>query len=103
MLSKLLNLNITKRSTKLNFFLDLIKIEIFIVYFIIFKHKLIFVYIRDIMNNKDSYSVILPTLNEAGHIKSLLLDISKIFYNLKLDYEIIIVDDNSSDGTSGSF
>lgn len=51
------------------------------------------------MNNKDSYSVILPTLNEAGHIKSLLLDISKIFYNLKLDYEIIVVDDNSSDGT----
>ena len=51
------------------------------------------------MNNKDSYSVILPTLNEVGHIKSLILDISKIFYNLKIDYEIIIVDDNSSDGT----
>ena len=51
------------------------------------------------MNNKDSYSVILPTLNEVGHIKSLILDISKIFYNLKIVYEIIIVDDNSSDGT----
>ena len=51
------------------------------------------------MNNKNSYSVILPTLNEAGHIKSLIYDISNNFIRSKIEYEIIIVDDNSIDGT----
>ena len=45
-----------------------------------------------------SYSVILPTLNECGHIEKLIIEISKIFINKK-KFEIIIVDDNSSDGT----
>lgn len=51
------------------------------------------------MNNKNSYSLILPTLNEVGHIKALILDISKIFIMSQSQYEIIIVDDNSTDGT----
>jgi dolichol-phosphate mannosyltransferase len=51
------------------------------------------------MIKQNSYSVILPTLNEVGHIKSLILDISKIFYNSETQYEIIIVDDSSTDGT----
>ena len=46
-----------------------------------------------------SYSVILPTLNEKNHIINLIEEISKIFVLNKKDYEIIIVDDNSSDGT----
>ena len=46
-----------------------------------------------------SYSVILPTLNEVGHIQKLILDISKIFNVNNTKYEIIVVDDNSSDGT----
>lgn len=46
-----------------------------------------------------SYSVILPTLNEVGHIKKLILDISEIFNLNNTKYEIIVVDDNSSDGT----
>ena len=51
------------------------------------------------MNNKNSYSVILPTLNEVGHISSLITDISKNFISSKIEYEIIIVDDSSTDGT----
>ena len=51
------------------------------------------------MNNKNSYSVILPTLNEVGHIKPLIYDISNILTKYEIEYEIIIVDDNSSDGT----
>ena len=51
------------------------------------------------MNNNNSYSVILPTLNEVGHIKSLILDISNKFEELKIQHEIIIVDDDSKDGT----
>ena len=46
-----------------------------------------------------SYTVILPTLNESGHIVSLIKDIGFVFSELKQKYEIIIVDDNSSDGT----
>ena len=51
------------------------------------------------MNNENSYSVILPTLNEVGHINSLIKDISKNFDKYNIEYEIIIVDDNSVDGT----
>ena len=51
------------------------------------------------MIKQKSYSVILPTLNEAGHIKSLISDISKNFYNSETLFEIIVVDDSSSDGT----
>ena len=51
------------------------------------------------MSIENSYSVILPTLNEVGHINSLIEDISNIFEKFNIDYEIIIVDDNSEDGT----
>lgn len=46
-----------------------------------------------------SFSVILPTLNENGHIIKLIEEISKIFNLNKKDFEIIVVDDNSNDGT----
>ena len=46
-----------------------------------------------------SYSVILPTLNEKGHILNLIKSISDIFKKKDLKYEIIVVDDRSSDGT----
>lgn len=46
-----------------------------------------------------SYTVILPTLNENGHIKKLIWEISEIFTNNKVEYEILVVDDNSTDGT----
>ena len=44
-----------------------------------------------------SFSVILPTLNEAGHIVQLVKSIGKVMSNYK--YEIIIVDDSSTDLT----
>ena len=46
-----------------------------------------------------SYSVILPTLNEEGHIVNLIEEIGKNFIDYNTTYEIIVVDDNSSDGT----
>jgi dolichol-phosphate mannosyltransferase len=46
-----------------------------------------------------SFSVILPTLNENDHIIKLIKEISSIFKLQKKEFEIIIVDDNSSDGT----
>ena len=51
------------------------------------------------MSFENSYSVILPTLNEVGHLKSLIIDIAKNFHKLNIVYEIIVIDDNSIDGT----
>ena len=45
------------------------------------------------------YSVILPTLNEAGHIVKLIEKIRSIFSEIQEEFEIILVDDNSTDGT----
>jgi dolichol-phosphate mannosyltransferase len=50
-------------------------------------------------DKSNTYSIILPTFNEAGHIKNLIEDIYKIFFNKKLEFEIIVVDDGSNDGT----
>ena len=47
-----------------------------------------------------SYTVILPTLNENGHIVKLIQTIEKIFIKTKIPYEILVVDDNSTDGTN---
>ena len=46
-----------------------------------------------------SYSVILPTFNESGHIIKLIKQINKILKRKTVYYEIIVVDDNSIDGT----
>lgn len=47
-----------------------------------------------------SYSVILPTFNESGHIIQLVKKISNIFLKKREKFEIIVVDDNSIDGTA---
>ena len=46
-----------------------------------------------------SFSIILPTLNEKGHIIDLINQISDICKYQKINYEIIVVDDSSTDGT----
>ena len=46
-----------------------------------------------------NYSIILPTLNENGHIIKLINAIIKNFRNKKNKYEVIVVDDNSIDWT----
>ena len=50
-------------------------------------------------NTEKSYSIILPTFNEVGHIKKLILEIYEIFELKNLLFEIIVVDDDSRDGT----
>jgi glycosyltransferase involved in cell wall biosynthesis len=49
------------------------------------------------MNNL--ISIVTPTKNEAQNIEKLSLEIKKIFENLKINYEQIIIDNNSTDGT----
>ena len=47
-----------------------------------------------------SYSIILPTLNEAGHIIKLVDEIRLVFFEIKEKFEIIIIDDSSTDRTN---
>ena len=46
-------------------------------------------------------SIILPTYNEAENIKLIVPKISKLFRDEDIPGEIVVVDDNSPDGTAG--
>lgn len=45
------------------------------------------------------FSIVVPTYNEAGGIERLIRSLSEVFAQHNLDGEIIVVDDNSPDGT----
>ena len=45
-------------------------------------------------------SVILPTYNEVENIRLIVPELSRVFEKEKMDGEIIVVDDNSPDGTA---
>jgi dolichol-phosphate mannosyltransferase len=47
-----------------------------------------------------SYSLILPTYNEKNHIIKLINELINIIRKTKKKFEIIIIDDNSKDGTA---
>lgn len=47
-------------------------------------------------------SVILPTYNERGNIVVLLHNIIRVLSKTKKAFELLVVDDNSSDGTAGA-
>ncbi|KAG5421198.1 DPM1 [Candida metapsilosis] len=47
----------------------------------------------------NKYSVILPTYNERRNLPILVYLLNKTFTENKLDWEVVIVDDNSPDGT----
>lgn len=48
---------------------------------------------------KQEYSIILPTLNEENNIQLLINEIYKELINKKINFEVIFVDDSSSDQT----
>jgi len=49
--------------------------------------------------NALKFSIVVPTYNEAGGIERLIVSLADVFAAHKLDGEIIVVDDNSPDGT----
>lgn len=50
-------------------------------------------------SKQDKYSVILPTYNERSNLPIIVYLIAKTFTGASLDWEIVIVDDASPDGT----
>ena len=45
------------------------------------------------------FALVVPTLNEAGNIGRILPELTEALHSTQLDYEIIVVDDGSTDGT----
>lgn len=61
-------------------------------------HKLQQVHSKERIMNNPLISIIIPTFHEAENIPELVCQISDALTTEQLDYEIIIVDDNSCDG-----
>ena len=49
--------------------------------------------------NAMKFSIVVPTYNEAGGIERLIVSLDEVFRAHRFDGEIIVVDDNSPDGT----
>jgi dolichol-phosphate mannosyltransferase len=47
----------------------------------------------------DKFALVVPTLNEAGNIETVLRRVQSALEPLSLTYEVIVVDDGSTDGT----
>lgn len=50
-------------------------------------------------SSENSFALIVPTLNEAGNIDKVLCEVSAALSETGYEYEIIVVDDGSTDGT----
>ena len=48
---------------------------------------------------KDSLSVIIPALNEEKTLEKVVLNTGKFLKNINLDYELLVIDDGSTDKT----
>jgi dolichol-phosphate mannosyltransferase len=46
-----------------------------------------------------TFALVIPTLNESGNIEQVLSEASKALSSTRYDYEIVVVDDGSTDGT----
>ncbi|KAF9951637.1 dolichol-P-mannose synthesis [Mortierella alpina] len=51
------------------------------------------------MTGQHKYSVLLPTYNERENLPVIIWLLTKTFQESNIDYEIIVIDDNSPDGT----
>jgi dolichol-phosphate mannosyltransferase len=49
--------------------------------------------------SESSLALVVPTLNEAGNVNNLLSELTDVLSGTRYEYEIIVVDDGSTDGT----
>ena len=49
--------------------------------------------------NQMQLSVVIPFYNEIGNVRKVILELESVLNSLSIDYEIIGVDDASTDGT----
>jgi len=49
--------------------------------------------------SEKSFALVVPTLNEAGNVDILLGELTSALSTTEYDYEIVVVDDGSTDGT----
>jgi dolichol-phosphate mannosyltransferase len=49
--------------------------------------------------SENSFALVVPTLNEAGNIDKVLSELTDVLSGTQYDYEIVVVDDGSTDGT----
>jgi dolichol-phosphate mannosyltransferase len=50
-------------------------------------------------SSREKFALVVPTLNEAGNIRKLLDAVERVLDPLNRTYEVIVVDDGSTDGT----
>lgn len=55
--------------------------------------------IRELSSMREKISIVIPTYNEIGNIQKLIVHIEHVLEKISPNYEIVIVDDNSPDGT----
>jgi dolichol-phosphate mannosyltransferase len=49
--------------------------------------------------SEKSFALVIPTLNEAGNIDKVLGEVTRALRDTRYEYEIVVVDDGSTDGT----
>ena len=54
---------------------------------------------EDIQSSRPAVSVVVPAFNEAGNITGTIRSIEEVLEDMFTEYEVIIVDDGSTDGT----
>ena len=52
------------------------------------------------MSKINKISVLIPCYNEENTISQVIIKVEKSLLNLNVDYEIVVVDDNSNDNSS---
>jgi dolichol-phosphate mannosyltransferase len=51
------------------------------------------------VRTENTFALVIPTLNEAGNIDKVLGEVTEALRGTRFEYEIIVVDDGSTDGT----
>jgi dolichol-phosphate mannosyltransferase len=51
------------------------------------------------VRSDNTFALVIPTLNEAGNIDTVLSEVTEVLRETRFEYELLVVDDGSTDGT----